>query len=139
MWSNRGQLYGSKDDEACGRIEDSCMVQKTREVVVEQRTIVWFKRRGSLWSNRGQLFGSKDDEACVRIEDSCMVQNSIRLYQVMSRLLFRIVIDTCKTYLFVNRKYNIISITGLFHILILVPFVLRRASSNYTQNAYNYK
>jgi len=90
--------------------------------VVELRTVVWFKRRGSLWSNRGQLFGSKDEEACGRIEDSCMVQNSIRLYQVMSRLLFRIVIDTCKTYLFVNRKYNIISITGLFHVLILVPF-----------------
>ena len=63
-----------------------------------------------------------NEEACGRIEDSCMVQNSIRLYLVMSILLFRIVIDTCKTYLFVNRKYNIISITGLFHVLILVPF-----------------
>jgi len=26
VWSNRGQLYGSKDEEACRRIEDSCMV-----------------------------------------------------------------------------------------------------------------
>ena len=64
LWSNRGQLYGSKDDEVCGRIEDSCMVQKTRELVVE---------------NRGQLFGSKDDEACGRTEDSCMVQKTREL------------------------------------------------------------
>jgi len=43
VWSNRGQVYGSKDEEACGRIEDSCMVQKTRKRVVELRTVVWFK------------------------------------------------------------------------------------------------
>ena len=36
-------MYGSKDEEACGRIEDSCMVQKTRKRVVELRTVVWFK------------------------------------------------------------------------------------------------
>jgi len=36
-------LYGSKDDEACGRTEDSCMVQKTIKLVVELRTVVWFK------------------------------------------------------------------------------------------------
>ena len=67
------------DEEECGRIEDSCMVQKTRKLVVEQKTVVWFKRRGSVWSNRGQLYGSKDDEACGRTEDSCMVQKTIKL------------------------------------------------------------
>ena len=66
------------DEEACGRTEDRCMVQKTRKLVVELRTVVWFKRRGSLWSNRGQLYGSKDEEACGRTENSCMVQKTMK-------------------------------------------------------------
>ena len=119
LLDNIWHLFEKMSTPACFKSIPICFV------FVENyyRLLLWVvHERRSVWSNRGQLYGSKDEEACGRIEDSCMVQNSFRLYQVMSRLLFRIVIDTCKTYLFVNRKYNIISITGLFHVLILVPF-----------------